>query len=193
MQIVTIYDDPTAALSTKASPIELNKQGFTEAKEIVAQLQDTLLPLMPAAGLAAPQIGIKKRVIIFSWDRSVEHLRAAINPSYTPMEEQSNISWEACFSSAPKEGPCQAALLSRCQKILATYYDFDGNKIQETMEGFAAKVFQHECDHLEGTVNVHKKPIETKEFASYEGFLDFMKTVKAKDSVSYIAPQVYKK
>ncbi|MBX9804579.1 MAG: peptide deformylase [Alphaproteobacteria bacterium] len=191
MNIVTIYNDPECALGTKAAPIEMTKEGLGIAKIIVEDLRKTLLPLIPAAGLAAPQMGIKRRVIIFSWDRTFDHLRAAINPSYEPLDQETVFGWEACFSSAPKEGPCRATHLPRFQKILATYYDLDGNKLQFVMEGFAAKVFQHECDHLDGMVNVHVETAEIKEFPSYEAFTDFMITVKQNDSVSYLEPFRY--
>jgi peptide deformylase len=192
MNIVTIYDDPTKALSTKASPIELNVQGLSEAKDIARNLRETLLPLMPAAGLAAPQIGIKKRVVIFSWDRSSDNLQAAINPSYEPLRDEAITGWEACFSSAPQTGPCQATHLPRYHEILAKYYDLDGKLVQVILRGFAAKVFQHECDHLEGMVNVRHDKAEVKDFPTYEEFVDFLSAVKAKDSVSYLPPEPYK-
>lgn len=189
VKIITINDDPTSALTTKAVPVVLDEQGLSEAAIIVKDLRETLLPMMPAAGLAAPQIGVKKRVVIFSWDRTVENLQAAINPTYVPQGDQTITSWEACLSSAPKEGPCQATHMDRYLKILATYYDESGKKVESIMEGFAAKVFQHECDHLDGMVNINQQRAEVKEFPTFDEFATFMKGVKTKDSESYTSPR----
>ncbi len=68
MKIVTIFNDRAKSLSTKAAKISLTKKGLTEAKEIAGQILKLLMPLMPAAGLAAPQIGICKQIFLYSWN-----------------------------------------------------------------------------------------------------------------------------
>ena len=188
MQIVTIDHDPTHCLATKASPIPMTKEGFVEATKIVDQMKETLMPLMPAAGLAAPQIGISKQIFIFSWDRTPEHLVVAINPSFKPMGEEMIEGWEACFSAMLSGGKSEAALLKRYKKISATYTDLKGKVHHEILEDFAAKVFQHEYDHLQGIVNVTRKDAKVKTFSSKEEMIKFMTNIKKKDSINYAVP-----
>lgn len=192
MEIVTIYHDPTSALTTNAAHITIDETGLSEAHSIAESLLATLKPRMPAAGLAAPQIGIKKRVIIFSWDRSIEHLQVSINPQYQPLTDDLVYGWEACFSSFSKDGPCKTTYLPRYKKIRAQYYDGEGIHQDLCMEGFAAKVLQHECDHLDGMVNVMHEHADTKEFAQYSEFITFLNSVKLADSTQYQKPIPYK-
>ncbi len=188
MQIVTIDHDPTNCLATQAAPISITKEGLADAAKIVAQMKATLIPLMPAAGLAAPQIGISKQIFIFSWDRTPEHLDVAINPSFKPIGDEMIESWEACFSAMLSSGKSKAALLKRYKKIEATYVDLEGKIHHKILEDFAAKLFQHEYDHLQGIVNVHRKDAQVKMFNSKDEMIEFMTNVKKKDSVGYKAP-----
>jgi len=57
-----------------------------------------LKPYLPAAGLAAPQIGISKSVFIFSFDRGPKNLEAVVNPRFVPIEDTKVEGWEGCFS-----------------------------------------------------------------------------------------------
>lgn len=189
MKIVTIDHDPTNCLSVKADAIPLTKDGLAEAAKIVKQMEETLIPLMPAAGLAAPQIGISKQVFIYSWDRTAEHLEIAINPSFKPIGDEMLEGWEACFSAMLNEGKIKAAFLKRYKKIAVTYANLEGKIHHKTLEDFAAKVFQHEYDHLQGIVNVTRQDAEVKTFNSKEEMAEFMAKVKKKDSVSYAAPK----
>lgn len=103
----------------------------------------------PAAGMAANQWGIKRRVFIFTPE--VEGSEIIINPSYTPYlrtnetEYKMVSNYEGCFSI-----PLTMGLVSRYEAITATYYTPTGEKIQRIMEGWEARVFQHETDHLDG-------------------------------------------
>ena len=189
MKIVTIDHDPTNCLTTKATAIPMTKDGLADATKIVKQMEKTLLPLMPAAGLAAPQIGISKQIFIYSWDRTTEHLEVAINPSFKPIGNETISSWEACFSAMLSKGKIKAAFLKRYKRIAVTYTDLEGKIYHKTLEDFAAKVFQHEYDHLQGIVNVTRQDAEVKTFNSKEEMTEFMINVKKKDSVSYIKPK----
>jgi peptide deformylase len=139
---------------------------------------------MPAAGLAAPQIGISKRVMIFSWDRSREHLHGAINPSFQPIDNQQNFGWEGCFSV-----PLMLAHVPRYQNIKATYMTVDGQIEAYILSGFAARVYQHECDHLDGIENIHKADAQTRKFDSHEEVISFITEVKKGDQAHYIQPR----
>lgn len=188
VKIITIDNDPTSCLSTKATPINLDENGLKEARQIAKKLNDDLSPLMPAAGLAAPQIGISKQIFIFSWDRSAKNIIVAINPTYKPVGKQTIEAWEVCFSCMFKNGSAEAALLKRHKTIAVTYYDLEGKKHKQILTNFAAKVFQHEYDHLQGIVNVRKKGAFTKSFKSKSEMIEFMTSVKKKDSSGYEAP-----
>ena len=188
MKIVTIDNDEANCLSSKAAAVPITKEGLADAAKIVKQMKKTLLPLMPAAGLAAPQIGASKQIFIFSWDRTLEHLGVAINPSFKPIGDEMIESWEACFSTVLTNKKSEAALLKRYKKISATYTDLEGKVHHEILEDFAAKVFQHEYDHLQGIVNVKRKGAKVKLFDSKVQMIEFMTNVKKKDSVSYTAP-----
>jgi peptide deformylase len=188
MQIVTIEHDPTNCLATTAAAVPITKEGLEDAAQIVSQMQAALRPLTPAAGLAAPQIGISKQIFIFSWDRTMHHLDIAINPSFKPIGDEIIEGWEACFSAALTNGKSEAAFLKRYKKISATYTDLDGKIHQKILEDFAAKVFQHEYDHLQGIVNVKRIDAKVKSFDSKIQMIEFMTNVKKKDSISYTTP-----
>lgn len=106
-----------------------------------------------AAGMAANQWGIKRRVFIFTPDGSDSHkkLEVMINPSYVPhlqpdeSEPKSVAAYEGCFSI-----PLTTGLVNRYDAIVATYYLPSGDKIVRIMQGWEARVFQHETDHLNG-------------------------------------------
>ncbi|MEY3197254.1 MAG: hypothetical protein RLZZ59_622 [Pseudomonadota bacterium] len=187
--IITLMDNDHNALLEKAAPIEITKDGLEEARKIDKELRETLSPLMPAAGLAAPQIGISKKIFIYSWDRSEDNMETAINPTLENIGEKMATKWEACFSTLPDKGPVEAALVSRSDKVLVTYTNLEGKKVKKILEGFAAKVFQHEYDHLEGVVNTRKKGvIEVKNFPSKKEFSEFISNIKKQDKVNYIEP-----
>ncbi len=106
-----------------------------------------------AAGMAANQWGIKRRIFIFTPEGSEEDKlkEVMINPSYVPYlrhqetTPKMEAAYEGCFSV-----PYTAAMVNRYEAILATYYDVKGKKIERLMEGWEARVFQHETDHLNG-------------------------------------------
>lgn len=106
-----------------------------------------------AAGMAANQWGIKKRVFIFTPDGSDfgKKMQVMINPSYLPYLRPgekvpaTSRSYEGCFSV-----PLTTGLVTRYEAILAKYFDLSGKKIEVIMQGWEARVFQHETDHLDG-------------------------------------------
>jgi len=188
MKIVTIFNDSTSCLSQKATPIPLTPAGLEEARIIAEQLLTTLTPLMPAAGLAAPQIGISKQVFIYSWDRSAENMEVVINPNTINIGSDSYTSWESCFSTIQDHDTCHAALVSRSKELSVEYTNLEGNIIRKKLQGFGAKVFQHEYDHLQGIVDTQKPDAELKTFNSKQELIAFMTTIKKEDGLSYIPP-----
>lgn len=106
-----------------------------------------------AAGMAANQWGIKKRVFIYTPDGSEEGKRmdVIINPSYVPYLRPNETTpkmvaaYEGCFSI-----PLTVGYVNRYEAIIATYYNTKGKKIEQLLQGWEARVFQHETDHLNG-------------------------------------------
>lgn len=111
------------------------------------------------AGIAAPQIGIQKKVIIFAaedredlkkWRPDLSQTMPKtiwINPSYQPIGEEKYKDYEACFSV-----PDTAAPIWRYKKIHYKAYDIEGNLVEGEAEGFLARIIQHEIDHIDGTL-----------------------------------------
>jgi peptide deformylase len=104
------------------------------------------------AGLAAPQIGVSQRVVIFSVEANPRYpdvelvpSTVLINPVLTPIGDEMEDGWEGCLSVPGLRG-----VVSRYQKLRYTGFDQHGNPIDRTVSGFHARVVQHECDHLDG-------------------------------------------
>ncbi len=121
-------------------------------------LQDLLLDMretmqdLNGAGLAAPQIGVDLRVVIFGVQANSRYPDAEtvpdtvlINPVITPVSDKMVEDWEGCLSV-----PGMSGLVPRYDHIRYQGYDEYGALIDRTVSGFHARVVQHECDHLDG-------------------------------------------
>jgi peptide deformylase len=117
------------------------------------QLKKANAPYISAAGMAANQWGVKKRIFIFTPEGSEpgNTLEVMINPSYVPYLRCGEVTpklvagFEGCFSV-----PLTTGIVNRYEAIIATYYHSTGNKVERILEGWQARVFQHETDHLNG-------------------------------------------
>lgn len=136
-------------LYRKAEPV---KQFNTpELDQLIADMFDTMAELN-GAGLAAPQIGVSLRVVIFGVKANPRYPHVEpvpttilINPTLTPLDDAMEDGWEGCLSV-----PGMRGLVSRHQNLRYTGFDPQGNPIDRTVTGFHARVVQHECDHLDG-------------------------------------------
>ncbi len=106
------------------------------------------------AGLAAPQIGIGLRVVIFGFENNPRYPDSTavprtilINPQITALSEVVEQGWEGCLSV-----PGMRGLVSRFNHIRYKGFDAAGNAIDVEANGFHARVVQHECDHLDGII-----------------------------------------
>ena len=122
-----------------------------ELAALIADMFDTMAALS-GAGLAAPQIGVPQRVVIFAVEANprypdVEPVPSTvlINPTLTPIGNEMDDGWEGCLSVPGLRG-----LVSRHQNLRYTGFDQHGKPIDRTVSGFHARVVQHECDHLDG-------------------------------------------
>jgi peptide deformylase len=104
------------------------------------------------AGLAAPQIGVMLRIVIFGYQTNPRYPEAPavpetvlINPVITPLNEIQEEGWEGCLSV-----PGMRGVVPRYRDIHYSGYDQYGKDIDREASGFHARVVQHECDHLDG-------------------------------------------
>lgn len=118
---------------------------------LVADMNDTMRALN-GAGLAAPQIGAGLRVVIFEVTSNPRYPEVApipytvlVNPELTPIGEEQEEGWEGCLSVPGLRG-----LVPRFSKLHYRGFDIAGAAIERTVEGFHARVVQHEVDHLDG-------------------------------------------
>ncbi len=118
---------------------------------IIEDMFDTMAEYN-GVGLAAPQIGIYRRIVIFGLESNdrypdVEAVPETIliNPVITPVSEEQEEGWEGCLSI-----PGMRGLVSRYSKIKYSGFTPTGENIAREVEGFHARVVQHECDHLDG-------------------------------------------
>ncbi len=121
------------------------------------------------AGLAAPQIGVMQRVVIFGCQTNPRYPDAPpvpetvlINPLITPLNEIQEDGWEGCLSV-----PGMRGIVPRFHDIRYRGYDQYGNTIDREASGFHARVVQHECDHLDGVLY----PFRIKDMCHF-GYID---------------------
>jgi peptide deformylase len=183
LEIVTIESAQAEVLKTKAAQIQPDELEL--ARDISRKLYLALEPFFPAAGIAAPQIGISKAIFIYSWNRDPKNFEVVINPSLIPASEEKVKGWESCFSAILKTGVRHSAKIPRYEKIQVKYMNQEGEIVEKILEGFAAKVFQHEYDHLQGMVNISHPEAEVKSFKTDEEYKAFMVEVKKEDAKRY--------
>ncbi len=180
-------DSPEHAVLRKKTTDVLSHE-WPMAREIGEKLYLALQPYFPSAGLSAPQIGILKSVFIFSYDRDPQHLETVINPRFEPIANHLVEGWEGCLSTLLCSKDRKFARLPRYEKIHVHYLNLEGHAVEKTLDGFAAKVFQHEWDHLQGLLNIDKPDTFVKTFQTKEEMESFMRDVKKDDSSQYKAP-----
>ena len=125
--------------------------GTPELEHLLDDMRDTMNDL-DGAGLAAPQIGVGLRVVIFGMDYSPRYPQAdpvpytvLINPTLWPLGTDMEDGWEGCLSV-----PGMRGLVPRYRELRYTGVDAAGQPIDRTVNGFHARVVQHEVDHLDG-------------------------------------------
>jgi peptide deformylase len=140
---------------------EFNTQ---ELDQLLADMRDTMAHLN-GAGLAAPQIGVPLRVVIFGVRGNprypdVEEVpdTVLINPAITPLSSETEEGWEGCLSV-----PGMRGWVPRYTKLKYSGYDEHGKRFVREVSGFHARVVQHECDHLDGILY----PMRIRDFTRF--------------------------
>ncbi|MDH5361191.1 MAG: peptide deformylase [Gammaproteobacteria bacterium] len=123
----------------------------TELQTLLADMFETMAEAN-GAGLAAPQIGVLQRVVIFGVQANPRYpdvetvpTTVLINPEIEALDEEREAGWEGCLSI-----PGMRGLVPRFQRIRYRGINQYGEPIERIAEGFHARVVQHECDHLDG-------------------------------------------
>ena len=149
-------------LFQKSSPVR--QFDTPELHGLLADMRDTMAHLN-GAGLAAPQIGVGLRVVIFGVRANprypgVEEVpdTVLINPEITPLSDEMEEGWEGCLSV-----PGMRGWVPRFGKLKYSGKNERGQPFERTVEGFHARVVQHECDHLEGVLY----PMRIRDFTRF--------------------------
>jgi len=141
-----------------------------ELHALIQDMQDTMAH-MNGAGIAAPQIGVSLRVVIFGVGSNPRYPDAEqvpytvlINPTLTPVGQEQEDGWEGCLSVPGFRG-----VVPRYERLHYTGFDQYGNSIDRLVSGFHARVVQHECDHLDGILY----PMRIQDLTKF-GFTDVL-------------------
>lgn len=166
MAIHTLLRMGHPLLNQRAAPVD--EFNTPELDGLVEDMLDTM-QAQDGAGLAAPQIGISKRVVVFGFDQNPRYRDAPavprtilINPAIKPLDATLEDGWEGCLSV-----PGMRGIVPRYRAIEYRGFDAAGEAICVQAEGFHARVVQHECDHLDGILY----PQRIRDFTHF-GFID---------------------
>ena len=138
--------------------------GTPELASLIGDMFDTMRAAN-GAGLAAPQIGVDLALVIFGFKHNDRYPDAPpvpetvlINPTITPLSDEEEEGWEGCLSVPGLRG-----VVPRFARIRYRGVDPQGAPIEREAEGFHARVVQHECDHLVGTLY----PMRIRDFSRF--------------------------
>ena len=145
--------------------------GTAVLDELIADMFETLREAN-GAGLAAPQIGVGLRVVIFGFSAGNARYPNApkvpetilINPLLEPLGDELEEGWEGCLSVPGLRG-----IVPRYAQLRYRGFDALGKAIERTVDGFHARVVQHECDHLDGILY----PMRIRDFTRF-GYTDIL-------------------
>jgi len=149
---------------------EIEDFSHPELHSLIRDMEETMRHL-DGAGLAAPQIGVGLRVVIFGFDSNPRYPEAGsvpytvlINPVLTPLSNEVEEAWEGCLSVPGLRG-----VVPRWRHLRYEGFDQFGRVIDRRVEGFHARVVQHETDHLDGVLY----PMRIRDFRQF-GFTDVL-------------------
>ena len=135
-----------------------------ELQTLIADMFDTM-HAANGVGLAAPQIGVNLQLVIFGFSKNERYPDAPavpetvlLNPVLTPLSDEMDDGWEGCLSVPGLRG-----VVPRFTKLRYSGFDPLGEPISRDVEGFHARVVQHECDHLIGLLY----PMRVRDFSKF--------------------------
>ncbi|MBI2706999.1 MAG: peptide deformylase [Proteobacteria bacterium] len=167
LPVYVVINDPACpnkeVLTTPAEEVTFPLDAKT--REMMRLLEAKFDQEDNCAGLAAPQVGYNKRILVLEAEEDEELQKRRpdftdtlpktiwINPSWTPLSEEKFIDWEACFSVKDL-----AARVARFTEISYEAWTPEGKKITGKAHGLLARIIQHETDHLNGTLFIDHVP-----------------------------------
>ena len=148
IKVREVGDPVLNRISEEVDITNINDDIIDTIEDLKATLDDGV-----GVGIAAPQIGINKRIIVVGAKKeNVRYndaedipLTAMINPKWEKISDETDIQFEACLSV-----PSISGKVERYKNIKLEYYNEQGEKIEKEVHGFFARLIQHECDHLDG-------------------------------------------
>ncbi|MCL2403186.1 MAG: peptide deformylase, partial [Coriobacteriia bacterium] len=161
-----VLTHPDPILSQKSTEIDFaSVEDRTELDQLVPALIDTMRK-EKGAGLAAIQVGIPRRVFVYDDEgKSATGASVLVNPRITYRSDESIEDEEGCLSF-----PALYASVGRSEKVIVEGYNLTGAAVTVEAEGFLARVFQHEIDHLDGVTFVDRLDEDGKKLALREYF-----------------------
>lgn len=174
-RVVHLLDAPGAlSIVNAGDPVLRQKSEHYEGQlddallqRLVVRMRETMQQIDSAVGLAAPQVGIPLRLAVMATPEALSARLAKsgqqpvpftvlINPSYEAVGRQVVAAYEGCLSVPPWQ-----AVVARPDRIKLTREDETGRRIEEQHDGFAARIVQHETDHLEGTLYLDRAELRS--------------------------------
>jgi len=151
-------------------------------QRLIADMTETMLDAN-GIGLAAPQVHVSKKVMIFRIPKIEENkvkdekieITALINPKLSKISNETENDWEGCLSI-----PGMSGLVKRFSKIKYEGFDMNGNIIKKTAEGLHARIVQHEYDHLMGILYIHRLA-DSRAFGFSDEIENFWKNIDKKN------------
>ena len=148
IKVREVGDPVLNRISEEVDITNINDDIIDTIEDLKATLEDGV-----GVGIAAPQIGINKRIIVVGAEKeNVRYndaedipLTAMINPKWEKISDETDIQFEACLSV-----PSISGKVERYKNIKLEYFNEQGEKIEKEVHGFFARLIQHECDHLDG-------------------------------------------
>lgn len=163
-------------LQTRAA--EVNDIAAPLIQTFIKDLVETYYALS-GVGLAAPQVFQSSRIVVFHLPEERAKMRGyheeipftiLINPIIDFLTDETELGWEGCFSL-----PGMMGQVPRCKAIRYRGFNAEGHSIDRQVEGYHARVVQHECDHLDGVLYPMRMPDLSK-----FGFVDEIRNTMSK-------------
>ena len=164
MAILPIYTFPHPVLSAKAESVNEAEFGQGELSSLLSDMEETLLA-SGGVGLAAPQVGVSKRVLVIDEklietkdDDEPQHgFIRVVNPELSWASDEVQCDEEGCLSFPDITVPVE-----RAEKVKVSYSDEQGNRHLLESQGLLARCIQHEMDHLDGVTIPDRLRMRTK-------------------------------
>lgn len=171
-KIIKIREVGDPVLFNISEEVDINNIS-KEILEIIEDMKETLND-SGGFGIAAPQIGVNKRIVVIQVDKEKCTYKNAkdvpttvmINPKWYNLSDEKESEYEGCLSVPSIRGK-----VARYTNIEVTYYNEYGEKITKKIKGFTARDIQHECDHLDGIVFLEK--VQNGEFSTTSNIKKF--------------------